>query len=544
MSTSLKHDGDFPQLTIKHVVFSTKIPSLQEIAEIMLDGPAHSMLRKLGTVSGLTLASRMLGFVRDVVLAAVLGAGPGADSFMLAFRLPNHFRAIFAEGAFNAAFLPTWAAAEAKGEDSATLGAQVLGWLTLANLVLLAFALGATGWVLAALAPGLSAADPRWALTVVLTRITFPYLLCMSLVAFLSALLNSRDRFAAAAGAPILLNLSMICSLLLANQFPSAAHAAAWGVLISGVAQVALLAISTTRAGISISFPKIGFSPNTRLFFNRLGPAILTSGALQVAIFVDTIIATFLPEGSISHLYYADRLYQLPIGLVGVALGTVILPDIGRRAGQGDETGMRKVLDRALFICLVMGIPMAVLMATLGDWAMLILFARGAFGPTAAQSSAAILAAYALGLVPALAVRSLVAGFNGRGDTKTPFKCLIVATAANIGLKVALSPTLGAVGLALATSAGIALYTLLLFCTGLARGFLDRPPVMATAILVATGLISATVIVLTKDGILHYLLIVTPEWGLLFAFATISGAAVILHGVFALFALRFARAEN
>jgi putative peptidoglycan lipid II flippase len=303
----------------------------------------------------------------------------------------------------------------------------------------------------------------------------------------------------------------MICSLLLANQFPSAAHAAAWGVLISGVAQVALLAISTTRAGLSISFPKIGFSPNTRLFFNRLGPAILTSGALQVAIFVDTIIATFLPEGSISHLYYADRLYQLPIGLVGVALGTVILPDIGRRAGQGDETGMRKVLDRA---------------------------------PTAAQSSAAILAAYALGLVPALAVRSLVAGFNGRGDTKTPFKCLIVATAANIGLKVALSPTLGAVGLALATSAGIALYTLLLFCTGLARGFLDRPPVMATAILVATGLISATVIVLTKDGILHYLLIVTPEWGLLFAFATISGAAVILHGVFALFALRFARAEN
>ncbi len=366
----------------------------------------------------------------------------------------------------------------------------------------------------------------------------------MSLVAFLSALLNSRDRFAAAAGAPILLNLSMICSLLLANHFPSAAHAAAWGVLISGLAQVTLLAVSTMRAGILISFPKLGLSSNTRLFFSRLGPAILTSGALQVAIFADTIIATFLPEGSISHLYYADRLYQLPIGLVGVALGTVILPDIGRRAGQGDETGMRKVLDRALFICLVMCIPMAVLMASLGDWAMQILFARGAFGANAAQSSAAILAAYALGLVPALAVRSLVAGFNGRGDTKTPFKCLIAATAANIGLKVALSPTLGAAVLALATSAGIVLYTLLLFWTGLARGYLDRPPVMASIILVATGLISAMLIVLSKNGILNYSLIVTPEWGLLVAFVTIAGAAVLFHGVLSLVALRFARTEN
>lgn len=262
------------------------------------------MLRKPGAVSGLTLASRIFGFLRDVVLAATLGAEPVADAFMLAFRLPNHFRAILAEGAFNAVFLPTWATADAGGRDSARLGAEVLSWLTLANLALLALALGATGWMLAVLAPGLSPADDTWPLVVTLTRITFPYLLCMSLVAFLAALLNGRDRFVAAAAAPILLNLFMIGALLMAAFFPSAAHAAAWGVMTSGVAQVVLLAGAAWRARLPRPRPRLGLSPDTRLVFRRLGPAILTSGALKVA-----ILATLLPAGSLSHLYYADRLY-------------------------------------------------------------------------------------------------------------------------------------------------------------------------------------------------------------------------------------------
>ncbi|TCO69446.1 murein biosynthesis integral membrane protein MurJ [Rhodovulum euryhalinum] len=452
------------------------------------------MLRKLGTVSGLTLASRILGFLRDIVLAATLGAGPVADAFMLAFRLPNHFRAILAEGAFNAAFLPTWAAADAGGCDSTRLGAETLGWLTLANLALLALALGATGGMLAVLAPGLSPADETWPLVVTLTRITFPYLLCMSLVAFFAALLNGRDRFAAPAAAPILLNLFMIGALLMAMHFPSAAHAAAWGVMASGVAQVALLAGTAWRAGLPLPRPRLGLSPDTRLVFRRLGPAILTSGALQVAIFADTIIATFLPAGSLSHLYYADRLYQLPIGLIGVALGTVILPDIGRRAGLGDEAGMRGVLDRAVLICLMVGVPVAVMMATLGDWAIRILFVRGAFDLAAAEASAAILAAYALGLVPALALRSLVAGFHGRGDTRTPLRLLAAATLVNIALKIALAPWLGAAGLALATSVGLALYAALLFRTGRACGFLRGPSVRSSTILIASGFVSALAI--------------------------------------------------
>ncbi len=489
------------------------------------------MLRKLGTVSGLTLVSRILGFLRDVVLAATLGAGPVADAFMLAFRLPNHFRAILAEGAFNAAFLPTWAAADAGGRDSSRLGAEVLGWLALANLALLALALGATGWMLAVLAPGLSPADETWPLVVTLTRITFPYLLCMSLVAFLAALLNGRDRFAAPAAAPILLNLFMIGALLMAASFPSAAHAAAWGVMASGVAQVALLAGAAWRAGLPLPRPRLGLSPDTRLVFRRLGPALLTSGALQVAIFADTIIATFLPAGSLSHLYYADRLYQLPIGLIGVALGTVILPDIGRRAGLGDEVGMRRVLDRALLICLVVGVPVAVMMASLGDWAIRILFVRGAFDLAAAEASATILAAYALGLVPAIALRSLVAGFHGRGDTRTPLRLLVAATLVNIALKMLLAPMLGAVGLALATSVGITLYATLLHRAGRARGFLAGPGLITASTIVASGIALGAIILWSRDVVLDLIETSAASWALPLAFLALVIAILVVFGL-------------
>lgn len=502
------------------------------------------MLRRLGAVSGLTLYSRILGFLRDLVLAATLGAGPETDAFMLAFRLPNHFRAIFAEGAFNAAFLPTWAAADASGRDSTRLGAEVLAWLTVANLALLALALGATGWMLAVLAPGLSPADETWPLVETLTRITFPYLLCMSLVAFLSALLNARDRFAAPAAAPILLNLFMIGALLLATSFPSAAHAAAWGVMASGVAQVLLLMAAAGRAGAPLPRPRFGMSADTRVFFRRLGPAILTTGALQVAIFADTIIATFLPAGSLSHLYFADRLYQLPIALIGVALGTVVLPDVGRRAGLGDEEGMRSLMDRALLICLVTGVPVAVMMATLGDWALQILFMRGAFDLAAADASAAILAAYALGLVPALSVRSLVAAFHGRGDTRTPLRLLVSATLVNIALKIALVPWLGAAGLALATSVGIALYGALLFQAGRSRGFLEGPSARSSAILIASGAVSGLAIWRWRDVMLDQLASVGPAGGLLASFIVVLFVAGAFHGVATVLALKVVRARS
>ena len=499
------------------------------------------MLRKFGTVSGLTLASRIFGLLRDLVMAATLGAGPVADAFMLAFRLPNHFRAILAEGAFNAAFLPTWAAADARGGDSGTLGAQVLGWLLLANIVVLALALGATGWVLMLLAPGLSPGAETWPLAVTLTRITFPYLICMSVLAFLSALLNGRDRFAAPAAAPILLNLCMIAALLAAAYFPTAAHAAAWGVLVSGFAQVALLIVALRRASIALPRPRLGLSPDTRLFFRRLGPAILTSGALQVAILADTIVASFLPAGTLSHLYYADRLYQLPIGLVGVALGTVLLPDIGRRAALGDTGGMRAAMDRALLVCLVAGVPLAVLMAMAGDWALEVLFVRGAFDLAAAQAAAAVLAAYAVGLVPALAIRSLVAAFQGRGDMRTPLRLLVAATVVNIALKILLGPQMGAAGLALATSAGISLYALLLFRAGRAKGYLDGPRLMPSLILIGAGVLSALAILAGRDLLLAQMGALVPGAALLLALILLGLVVAAFHAGVTVLALRLQR---
>ena len=456
------------------------------------------MLRSFGTISGLTLLSRLFGFVRDLVLAATLGAGPVADAFMLAFRLPNHFRAILAEGAFNGAFVPTYAALSAtEGPAQARkFRSGILGWLLLANGLLLAAALFATGAMLLVLAPGLAADDPQRPLVIALTRITFPYLICMSAVVLLSGVLNAAGRFAAAAAASVLLNLTMIATLLAAHLFPSAAHAAAWGVLAGGVAQVLLVGWDAQRSGLGLDLVWPRLDPATGLFFRRLGPAILTSGAVQVAVFADTILATFLDTGALSHLYYADRLYQLPLGVIGIALGTLLLPNIGRRVAEGDEAGLHRMVAQALALCLATGLPLMVIFAGIGDWVIAVLFQRGAFDGAAVQGAYAVLAAYSVGLVPGLAIRTLVAGFQGRGDMTTPLRLLIGATAVNLALKVLLAGPLGmgAAGLALATSAGVWIYAGLLYRAALQAGHIAPPELrllsgMMVAMLVSAGLV-------------------------------------------------------
>lgn len=258
-----------------------------------------SLIRRAGTVGGLTLLSRLFGFGRDVVMAAVLGAGPLADAFMVAFRLPNHFRAIFAEGAFNSAFIPTYAALRTReGEaEAVSFRSTILSWSLAANTVLLLVALAATGWVVVILAPGLGDDPDQHDLAVALTRITFPYLSCMAVVTLLSGVLNAHDRFAAAAAAPILLNVAMTAALLAASSFPSAAHAAAWGVLAGGMLQVAFVAMASAQAGLrfTLSLPRL--DPAVTTFFKRFGPAILGAGGVQIAMFADTIIATSFPPG-------------------------------------------------------------------------------------------------------------------------------------------------------------------------------------------------------------------------------------------------------
>jgi putative peptidoglycan lipid II flippase len=414
------------------------------------------MIRRIATVGGLTLVSRLTGFVRDVVMAAVLGAGPIADAFFVAFRLPNHFRAIFAEGAFAAAFVPAYARTlEQAGLPAAKLFAdQIAAALIAINLVLLGFALFFTPWVVGVLAPGLVDDPARFDLAVALTRITFPYLALVSIETLFAGVLNANNRFAAAAGAPILLNLSVVATLLLAPFFSDAGHAAAWGVLIAGVAQVLLVGIDAEGHGYGVRLRIPRMSEPTRRFLKALGPAIIGAGGVQLALFADTLIASFLPTGALSALYYADRINQLPIGVVGIAVGTVLLPEMTRRLAAGDEKGAASAQARGIQLALLLTIPCAAAAITIPDLIMRALFARGAFTAADAAAAGATLAAYSIGLLPFVLMRSFTAPFYARGDTATPVKAALLAAAVNIALKVVLMGPLAQVGLALATSVG------------------------------------------------------------------------------------------
>jgi putative peptidoglycan lipid II flippase len=407
-----------------------------------------SLIRRAGTVGGLTLLSRFFGFGRDVVMAAVLGAGPLADAFMVAFRLPNHFRAILAEGAFNSAFVPTYSAIAATEGDGAArrFRSVAMAWLLTANLALLAIALAATGLLIAVIAPGLGDNPAQRELVIDLTRITFPYLTLISATALISGVLNAHDRFAAAAAAPILLNVAMAATLLAAWIFPTVAHAAAWGVLAGGVAQLVLVGAAVLRAGLGFDLVAPRRDSHVMLFLKRFGPAVLGAAGVQIAMFADTIIATFLPSGSLSYLYYADRLYQLPLAVIGIAIGTALLPDLARRISKSEERGAATALGHAVSICLIFGIPCAVGLAMLGELIMQALFARGAFTQQAVEGSAGALAAYSLGLPAAIALRGLVSGFHARGDTVTPVKALAFSTVLNVALKLILVAPLAHIG--------------------------------------------------------------------------------------------------
>jgi len=308
------------------------------------------MIERILTVGGFTLVSRFTGFLRDIMLAAILGAGPVADAFFIAFRLPNHFRAIFAEGAFNAAFIPAYARIRTQGgaQSAALFGDRIFTLLMATQVLLVALALVFTPQVIELLAPGFSREPQQFHLAVSLTRITFPYLLLITLVTLWGGILNALHRFAAAAAAPILLNLSMMATLALAAFFPGAGYAAAWGVLISGVLQAALVGGDTWRAGVRTSFRALRWDDDVRRFFKALVPATIGSAGTQLALFADTIIASFLSAGALSALYYADRIDQLPIGVIGIAVGTVLVPEMTSRVAAGDEAGARSAQNRAI----------------------------------------------------------------------------------------------------------------------------------------------------------------------------------------------------
>ena len=304
------------------------------------------------------------------------------------------------------------------------------------------------------LAPGFRKDPGRFTLAVELTRITFPYLLLVTLVTLYGGILNALQRFAAAAAAPILLNLSLILALALAAFFPSAGHAAAWGVFAAGIFELLLVAGEAWRVGALAKFRWPEFDADVKQFFRALAPATVGSMGVQLAMFADTIIASFLPAGAISALYYADRLNQLPIGVIGIAAGTVILPEMSRRLAAGDAAGAAHAQSRAVELTLLLSIPCLAAFLVIPELIMRALFMRGAFSAADAAAAGHTLAAYAIGLLPFVLIRSAVATFFARGDTATPVKAALIGVAVNIAFKIALMGPLAQVGLALATSIG------------------------------------------------------------------------------------------
>ncbi|MGJ3264996.1 MAG: murein biosynthesis integral membrane protein MurJ [Salinarimonas sp.] len=502
------------------------------------------MLKKIVSVGGWTLVSRVTGFARDVTMAAVLGAGPITDAFVVALRLPNHFRAIFGEGAFNAAFIPTYAQARAaRGDADARIFAGRIAALVLAvQLLVLAAALAFMPQLVGLLAPGFVDDPERFDLTVTLTRITFPYLLFVTLVTLLSAVLNAHDRFAAAAGAPILLNVSLIAGLLLAGFFPSAGHAAAWGVAVAGVLELLLVWWDALARGIAPKPARPRLDPDVRKFFRTLGPALIGSAGVQIAMFADTIIASLLPTGAVSSLYYADRLYQLPVGVIGIAAGTVLLPEMSRRIAEGDVPGAHGAQNRAVGLVLVLALPAAAAFVAVPDLIMLALFGRGAFTAADAAAAGAVLAAYATALPAVVLIRAGLASFHARSDTATPVLASLTGVAVNVVFKILLTGPLGAPGLAYATAIGAWVNVALLFLLARRRG-LTAPDAtlgktLAVSLVGAVALAGAVLALRDPAGAFAVRL---PALEAEMHLALLAGAGAVLYAALLLVGLKLAR---
>jgi len=414
------------------------------------------MLKNLIKVGGWTLLSRLTGFIRDILMAAIVGAGPLMDAFAVAFRLPNHFRAIFGEGAFSSAFIPAYTRirTQSGAEAGDLFHGRILSLLLIAQVVLLVLALAFTSGLVGLLAPGFAARADVFGLTVDLTRITFPYLMFITVVTLWSGALNAVKHFSAAAAAPILLNLAMTGTLLAAGWFATPAHAAAWGVFLAGTLELALLWIAAARAGV-LAAPRLPrLDGDVRAFFRAFGPAVIGSAGVQIALLVDTIIVTFLPSGGASALYYADRLYQLPLGVIGIAAGTVLLPEMSRLLAAGDAEAAHRAQNRTVGFTLLLAAPFAAAFLAIPDLIVAGMFERGSFDRAAGTAAAGVLTAYTIGLPAVVLIRSAVASFTARGDTTTPLWASLTAIGCNLGLKLLLWRSMGAAGLALATAVG------------------------------------------------------------------------------------------
>lgn len=399
--------------------------------------------------------SRLAGFARDLATAALLGAGPVADAFFVAQRLPNLFRSLFAEGAFSVSFVPLYARTlQGEGPVAARMFAEhAVSLLVFALMPLSALAILFMPGLLALIAPGFEPGSERYALALELARVTFPYLLLASLTALYGGVLNALGRFAHFAAAPVAFNLVMLASLFaLTPMLPSAGHALAIGIIAAGIVQTVWMAAAASRAGMDLRLRWPQLTPRIKRLFVVMGPGALGAGVTQINSFVSTLLATMLPVGSVSYLYYADRLYQLPLGVVGTAVSTALLPMLAKALKAEDIAQSRSLFARALEVSLALAFPAAIALFLLAEPIVRVLFERGAFEASDTAGTAAALAAYAVGIPAFVLVKVLATACFAREDTAGPVKIGIFAAAANIVLGLALISWLAHVGLALATA--------------------------------------------------------------------------------------------
>ena len=417
-----------------------------------------NLIRSFVTVGGYTLVSRVLGFIRDILIASILGTGPVADAFFVAFRFPNLFRRLFAEGAFNAAFVPLFAKrVESEGLDVARkFASDALNVLLAALIVTTVVAELTMPWLMYVIAPGFYGDGDKFELAILLTRITFPYLLAVSLVALLSGILNSLGRFAAAAAVPVVLNIILIAVLAwlaLENQHGTlfSGETLAWGVCFAGFAQLFMLWWAARRAGVTLQIRAPRLTPGVRKLI-RLGiPGVIAGGVTQINLLIGSIIASF-SAGAVSYLYYADRIYQLPLGVVGIAIGIVLLPDLARRLRSGDMELAEHSQNRACELSLLLTIPAAMALITIPVPIISVLFEHGAFRPQDTMPTVWALTAFATGLPAFVLIKVFSPGFFAREDTRTPMVFATISVAINISGSLLLFSSFGHVGIAIATS--------------------------------------------------------------------------------------------
>jgi putative peptidoglycan lipid II flippase len=497
-----------------------------------------SLVRKFATVASGTLMSRVLGFTREMLMAAALGTGPIADAFNAAFQFPNTFRRLFAEGAFNAAFVPLFAKEiEASGlEGAKRFSEEVFGVLfTVLTAITILMELAMPLLVATIVAPGFVDNPQKFDLTAALATIMFPYLICMSLGAMMSGMLNSLRRYFAAAIAPVFLNVILIGVLAYAwykgNDGLAVGYGLAWGVLAAGIVQLAIVWLAVRHAGISVGFRRPRLTPNVKRLLVLAFPAAITGGITQINQLIGTAIAS-AQDSAVSSLAYADRIYQLPLGVVGIAVAIVLLPELARALKSGNLVEASNLQNRSVEFTLFLTLPAAAALLVMAEPIVRVLYERGAFAATnSTPIVSAVLAIFGLGLPAFVLIKAFTPGYFAREDTRTPMYFAAISVVVNVSVALTLFPRIGAAGIATASAVAGWVNALLLLGVLIWRGHWGRDIPLLTRI--PRLLIAAAVM----GGFLHFgirwfepqLASASPLYTQAVTLAVLSGGAIVIY---------------